>query len=1078
MNFSKVMSLCIFIIISCYANSAENTKEKHIPISMGINLNEPQSQIDIVTNAQIMGDLAKSFRPFDESIFNRVKLSLATKGVNSISFESEDPLINNIFIDEYMDLQEHDNYTISRNIADDQKERESFNTEDYQEIGNYGIRFLVNRFAQKRYSKYSEYGITVNNDRTVLLKKGSYVYTTGLESAIVGDVPNGLYPLYFEGDVDVSVEGIAKFVTCPDKYPTAKKCLDIKIPDSPSRGGIKLTFTAKSDTHLKNFHLIMPTVNHEDVLKGKIVFNPDYLKYIKPFSTFRVMNTLLASPRSPFECITTYVKTKDVYSIPKKKLEEEYLKHSVSIKLLELLKTMEPESINKESIDSESIIKTFKAFKNKDNEKFYTEVEIEAIEVIIHKLLSEKDYLNIMTSDYRIQESKKALVPLKEKLVVLRKKSLEYNWNYVNPNEDYGNCLMKYSRASTDRAKLHDQFWGASYITPEEKWRGLPYEVIVELINITKSNVWINIPHNASINYVSDMANYFKENLNKDSKIFLELSNEVWNGGFASQKYFIGLANYRYEYYVTAFLDQFENYLKISKDRVVSYRNMRKGYLDYFYQYKKEIIKELEDFKSCNKLSDISLLVNKTKLVEKGFSIDEITKLKTAQKDNILDCKTFVENGYKFKSCEKPLEEVIKLTKQGISIAELNKFIKRKENKLDCEILTENNYQNNDEFIKGIKYKKGNYFEKLALEIPSMSAYWLGYTSAAKGKLKIQIEDIDDKEGGYKDVFVDRFEYIKEHKSELHSPDLAYHYSGDEIRDLEKELFVEFKKGWEKRKSGERHFDFKTNAKIYVLKNLDRAYKIMAQMAYVHRLDHVAKIWIDSGINDDNLIVTLATKQNNPNLTEYMLHYASQTKAIERIDAIATSTYFFGCFGDLKTEDEIISPHKFGPCKGISKGVLNAKTATEIIDIIRDPKNPKGVESIRKEIIAQKKVINDIDKRIQLVAYEGGHQLALSNLGINQRKYFDKHPILKIEKLALFKEAIEHKGMGEITKDLYKVWLEEDGKQFNNFYMPQSFHQWGSFGLSLSLSDMKTTRYLAASEYAPIFEAKEKETLE
>ena len=207
-----------------------------------------------------------------------------------------------------------------------------------------------------------------------------------------------------------------------------------------------------------------------------------------------------------------------------------------------------------------------------------------------------------------------------------------------------------------------------------------------------------------------------------------------------------------------------------------------------------------------------------------------------------------------------------------------------------------------------------------------------------------------------------------------------------------------------------------------------------------------------------------------------MLEYAVKHKSIERIDAVATSAYFFGCFGDLKVKDGIIQPHKFGPCKGISKGVLNAESADEIIEILKDPKNPLGVENIKEQIITHKKVINKTDKRIQLVAYEGGHHLALVNLERNQRIYIDKHPELKVEKLALFKDAIEHEGMGKITKDLYKVWLEEDGKQFNNFYMPQTFHEWGSLGLSQSLSDMSTPRYLAASEYAPIFDMKEKES--
>ncbi|KAG1660398.1 hypothetical protein GQR58_021958 [Nymphon striatum] len=899
------ISLCLAIASLAFAKTSETNQKKHIPISMGINLNEPQTQ-----------EL------------------LETKGLNAVNFESEDPLLKNEFIDEYMDHENGHLFTINRDPINDQKEEASFSLAPYQELDNFKIRSLVNRFAQKRYQRFSEFGVTVNNDKTVILKKDSYVYTTGLESAMPGDVPNGIYPLFYKGDVEVAVDGFATIVDCPKKYEEANKCLDIQIPETPSADGIKITFTANSDTYLRDFHLILPTVNHEDVLAGKIVFNPDYLEYIKPFSTYRVMNMMISSPKAPFECVTTYVKNRDIYAIPKQALELEFLTHE--------------------------------ELKNEDKEIFYTEAEIEAITPIVTKLLSQDDFLNIMTFDYRIQQNKKALEPLNEQLQVLRKKSLEYNWNYVNPDEDYGNCLMKYARTSENRAKLRDQFWGNSYITPEERWRGLPYEVIVALINQTKANVWLNIPHNASIDYVTDISKYFKDNLNSDSQIFLELSNEVWNGGFASQKYFTGLAKYRYEYYVTEFLDQFENYLKTSQDKVVTYRNIRKSYLSHFYHYKKEITEELEQFKSYTKDETPELFNN------------------------------------------------ISLTETGISTNKVAHFLMHTNNEDSCENFVANDYLGENAFIQKIQYKKGNFFENLAQEIPYMNAYWLGYTGAAKGKLKTQVEDT---EGNYKDVYVDRFQYIKAHKNELHSPDLVYHLSGNEIRDLQQKLFIEFKKGWNKRIFSKKPFDFNMNAKVYVLKNLDRAYQTMAQMAYVDRLDHVAKIWLDAGIDEKRLIFTLSTKQNNPNLTQSMLEYAVKHKSIERIDAIATPAYFFGCFGDLKVEDKIIKPHKFGPCKGISKGVLNAKTADEIIDVLKDPENPKGIGAIRKEMMAHKKVINKTDKRIQLVAYEGGHHLALANLGRNQRKYFDSHPELKVEKLALFKDAIEHIGMGEITKD-------------------------------------------------------------
>ncbi len=890
MRLIIIISLCLVLTSVLHATSSDISHKKHIPISMGINLNEPQTQVDIVTHAQIMGDLAKSFRPFDESIFNRVKELLETKGLSAVNFESEDPLVKSIFVDEYMDHENGDLYTINRDLLDDQKEQESFSLTPYQELDKFKIRALVNRFAQIRYREFSEFGITVNKDKTVLLKKGSYVYTTGLESAIAGDVPNGIYPLYFRGDVEVEVEGFAKVVDCPEKYKEAKQCLDIQIPDIPSTDGIKLTFTANSDTHLRDFHLILPSVNHEDVLDGKIVFNPDYLKYIKPFSTFRVMNMMISSPKAPFECVTTYVKARDVYSIPKQELEAEYLTHEVKIKLLKIVEDTDLALINTESMDVDTIVKTFKEVRNKDNEIFYTEAEIEKIEPIVNELLSQDDFLNIMTLEYRIQQSINALEPLKEKLAVLRQKSLEYNWNYVSPNEDYGNCLMKYARTSESRANLTDQFWGNSYITPEERWRGLPYEVIVALINKTKANVWVNIPHNASIDYVTDISEYFEENLNKDSKVFLELSNEVWNGGFASQKYFTGLAKYRYEYYVTEFLDQFENYLKTSKDKVVAYRNLRKGYLVHFNDYKKEITKELEGLKSCKNLSAFTQLMNSLTLTTKGSSFGIISK--------------FIAN--KDKNTDKTINDLshLKLIEAGLNVEKITQVLSHNDSELDCETYVENNYSDDDAFIQNIKYKKGNFFEKLALQIPYLNAHWLGYTGAAKGKLQIQVED---EEGNYKDVFVDRFNYTKEHKNELHSPDLVYHYSGNEIRDLQEKLFTEFKKGWNKRIFSKRPFDFEMNAKVYVLKNLDRAYQTMAQMAYVDRLDQIAKIWIDSGIDESNLIFTLATKQNNPNLTQSMLEYAVKHKSIERVDAIATPAYFFGCFGDLYCQNKIVA---------------------------------------------------------------------------------------------------------------------------------------------------------------------------
>jgi hypothetical protein len=61
---------------------------------------------------------------------------------------------------------------------------------------------------------------------------------------------------------------------------------------------------------------------------------------------------------------------------------------------------------------------------------------------------------------------------------------------------------------------------------------GVPWEHIVELANLTSKNIWINIPAGADDDYVLQLARLLKASLNPRSKIYVEYSNEVWNGQF------------------------------------------------------------------------------------------------------------------------------------------------------------------------------------------------------------------------------------------------------------------------------------------------------------------------------------------------------------------------------------------------------------------------------------------------------------------------------------------------------------------------------------------------------------------
>ena len=61
---------------------------------------------------------------------------------------------------------------------------------------------------------------------------------------------------------------------------------------------------------------------------------------------------------------------------------------------------------------------------------------------------------------------------------------------------------------------------------------GVAWEYIIEMANILKKDVWINIPHKANDEYVTELAKLFKLKLDPSINIYTEYSNEVWNWQF------------------------------------------------------------------------------------------------------------------------------------------------------------------------------------------------------------------------------------------------------------------------------------------------------------------------------------------------------------------------------------------------------------------------------------------------------------------------------------------------------------------------------------------------------------------
>jgi hypothetical protein len=71
------------------------------------------------------------------------------------------------------------------------------------------------------------------------------------------------------------------------------------------------------------------------------------------------------------------------------------------------------------------------------------------------------------------------------------------------------------------------------YATATNAHTGEPWENIIELANVSGGkDIWINIPVRADDDYVRQLATLLKGTLNASSKIYVEYSNEVWNGSF------------------------------------------------------------------------------------------------------------------------------------------------------------------------------------------------------------------------------------------------------------------------------------------------------------------------------------------------------------------------------------------------------------------------------------------------------------------------------------------------------------------------------------------------------------------
>jgi len=91
--------------------------------------------------------------------------------------------------------------------------------------------------------------------------------------------------------------------------------------------------------------------------------------------------------------------------------------------------------------------------------------------------------------------------------------------------DNAGGLLMNWA----DRPTPNDAGWGGV--------NGVPIETVLQLCNTVGADCWLNVPHMANDDYITQMAVLAHANLAASQKIYIEFSNEVWNGAYAQAGY-------------------------------------------------------------------------------------------------------------------------------------------------------------------------------------------------------------------------------------------------------------------------------------------------------------------------------------------------------------------------------------------------------------------------------------------------------------------------------------------------------------------------------------------------------------
>ncbi|MBU0654741.1 MAG: hypothetical protein KJ914_06350 [Gammaproteobacteria bacterium] len=115
-----------------------------------------------------------------------------------------------------------------------------------------------------------------------------------------------------------------------------------------------------------------------------------------------------------------------------------------------------------------------------------------------------------------------------------------FNPDYLNFMKDFkvirfmnmSGVTQSEVRSWNQRNTITKASWGGY-----EGQRGVPLEIMVELANRLNAHPWFSFPHEADNDYITQYAQYVKQNLKPNLRPHLEYSNETWNTLFKQGNY-------------------------------------------------------------------------------------------------------------------------------------------------------------------------------------------------------------------------------------------------------------------------------------------------------------------------------------------------------------------------------------------------------------------------------------------------------------------------------------------------------------------------------------------------------------